>query len=259
MFLEKIIEYKKKEVAQAKAKVSQESLAKCLELPLEPRRDFQVAIKRPGEVSLIAELKRKSPSKGIIRKDFNIEEIAKIYQNNGVSAISVLTDEEYFGGEAGHLKTVKDIVLIPVLRKEFIIDEYQLYESCILGADAVLLIATILSFEQIKKLLSVLSCLGMQALVEVHTEEDIKKALSAGAGILGINNRDLNTFKVDFGTSIRLKKFIPEGITTVSESGIKDHSQIEELKTLGVNAVLIGEAFMEASDIATKIREIMAW
>jgi len=257
MFLEEVVAHKRKEVVEAKAKVSKQELMESLEESPRQTRDFKTAIAQKRKVSLIAEIKRKSPSRGMIRPDLNIEEIAYIYQKAGARAISVLTDEMYFGGRLEFIGRVKKVVSLPVLRKEFIIDEYQLYESCFLGADAVLLIAAILSLDEIKRFLSILSSLKMQALVEAHTEEDVKKCLDAGAEIIGINNRNLNTLKVDMTTTERLKKLIPDGRIVVAESGIKKHKEIKQLKAIGINAVLIGGAFMERSDIAASVKEVM--
>jgi len=257
MFLEKIVAHKRKEVEEAKAKVPKQELIEALEESPRQIRDFKAAMSHKGKVSLIAEIKRKSPSRGMIMPDLNIEEIAGIYQKAGAKAISVLTDEMYFGGRLEFIGRVKKAASLPVLRKEFIIDEYQLYESCFLGADAVLLIAAILSLDEIKRFLSILSSLGMQALVETHTEDDVGKCLEAGAEIIGINNRDLDALELDMTTTERLKKLIPKDKIVVSESGIKTHKQIKQLKAMGVNAVLIGTAFMERTDIAASVKEIM--
>jgi indole-3-glycerol phosphate synthase len=208
-------------------------------------------------VNLIAEIKKASPSRGIIRGDFNPAKIAMTYQANGASAISVLTDERFFEGRLEHMKTVKEHVSLPVLRKDFIIDEYQIYESVRSGADAILLIAEILSGSELGSFYNLAVSLGLDVLVEVHNEEDVEKALGCQAGIIGINNRDLHTFKVDLAVTQKLLRMIPPGKVRVSESGIKTYEDVMFLKSMGVNAVLIGEAFMEASDIASKMREIM--
>ena len=256
MILSKIIQEKRKEVEASK-----------LELPLKDlieraskiyiKSAFKKNISRGHQINLIAELKKASPTMGIIRGDFNPVKIALTFQAQGASAVSVLTDERFFEGRLEYLKEVRERVTIPVLRKDFIIDEYQIYQSAIWGADAILLIADILTVEELKRFLSISKDLGMDALCEVHNEEDIQKALEAGAAIIGINNRDLRSFKVDITTTQRLIRLIPDTKVKVSESGIKTYEDVMFLKSIGVNAVLIGEAFMVADDIGAKVREIM--
>ena len=208
---------------------------------------------------MIAELKKASPYKGIIRGDFNPLKIALTYQANGASALSVLTDERFFEGKLGTLKELKERVTLPLMRKDFIIDDYQIYESLYWGADAILLIAHILTERELKSFYKIAKGLGMDVVVEVHNEEDVEKALKSGASIIGINNRDLNTFRVDLSTTQRLIRLIPENKIKISESGIKTYEDVMFLKSLGMDAVLIGEAFMEADDIAGKMREIMRY
>ena len=183
--------------------------------------------------------------------------IAITYQANGASAISVLTDERFFEGKLEHLAKVRENVSIPVLRKDFFIDEYQIYETVAYGADAILLICDILSQAELAKFHSIATELGLDCLVEVHNEEDIEKALSVDADIIGINNRDLHTFKVDLAVTQRLIRMIPQNKTIVSESGIKRYEDMMFLRSLGINAVLVGETFMESEDIAAKMRELM--
>jgi len=181
------------------------------------------------------------------------------YQANGASAISVLTDERFFEGRLEYIARIKESVSLPVLRKDFIIDEYQIYESLVAGADAVLLIADILSANELVGFYNLAASLGLDAMVEVHNEEDVEKALAAGAPVIGINNRDLHTFRVDLGVTQKLVRLIPQNKVKVSESGIKSYEDVMFLKSLGVNAVLIGEAFMEAEDIAARMRDIMRY
>ncbi len=255
MILSRIIEEKRRVVEAAKKALPADRLA--------PRaRDFYVKssfkknISRPHHVNLIAELKKASPSRGIIRGDYNPAKIAVTYEANGASAISVLTDERFFEGRLEHIKEVKERVSLPVLRKDFIIDEYQVYETVISGADAILLIAEILSADELGRFNALAKGMGLDVLTEVHSEEDTEKALSAGADIIGINNRDLSTFKVDLSATQRVIRHVPRDKVIVSESGIKTYEDVMFLKSLGVNAVLIGEAFMETDDIAAKIQEL---
>ncbi|MDD5440037.1 MAG: indole-3-glycerol phosphate synthase TrpC [Candidatus Omnitrophica bacterium] len=256
MILSKIIQEKRKTVEEAKNHCSQKELMEKVSR-LYVKSSFKKNIARGHAINLIAELKKASPTRGIIRGDFNPVKIALTYQAQGASAVSVLTDERFFEGRLTYLKEVKERISIPVLRKDFIIDEYQIYESVLWGADAILLIADILTPEELKRYLELAKGLGLDVLCEVHNEEDIAKALDAGATIIGINNRDLHSFKVDIVTTQRLMRLIPDTKVRVSESGIRTYEDVMFLKSLGVNAVLIGEAFMEADDIAGKVREIM--
>lgn len=258
MILSKIIEHKRREVEEAKRSKPIEELIKeanayCV------RSSFKKNISRPHHINLIAEIKKASPSKGILRGDFNPTKIATTYQANGASAISVLTDERFFEGKLEYIKKVKESVSLPILRKDFIIDEYQVYESVVAGADAILLIAELLSSNEMVGLYNLAESLGLDVLMEVHTEEDVEKALSTGGDIIGMNNRDLHNFKVDLSVTQKLIRMIPQGKIKVSESGIKTYEDVMFLKSLGVNAVLIGEAFMEAGDIAARMREILRY
>jgi indole-3-glycerol phosphate synthase len=210
-------------------------------------------------MNLIAEIKKASPSKGILRGDFNPVKIAITYQANGAHAISVLTDERFFEGRLEYIKKIKEHISLPVLRKDFFIDEYQIYESVLAGADAILLICELLSTDEMRDFYRLATSLGLDVIVEAHNEEDLDKALAIDAAIIGINNRDLHTFKVDITTTQRLIRLVPPGKIIVSESGIKQYEDIMFLKSLGVNAVLIGEAFMETDDIASKMRQIMRY
>lgn len=256
MILSKIIEHKRREVEEAKRTRPIEGLIKEVK-GLCVRSSFKKNISRPHHINLIAEIKKASPSKGILRGDFNPTKIASTYQANGASAISVLTDERFFEGKLEYIKKVKESVSLPVLRKDFIIDEYQIYESVTVGADAILLIAELLSSNEMIGLYDLASSLGLDVLMEVHTEEDVEKALSTGGAIIGMNNRDLHNFKVDLAVTQKLIRMIPQSKIKVSESGIRTYEDVMFLKSLGVNAVLIGEAFMEAGDIAAKMREMM--
>jgi len=221
--------------------------------------DF-ASVLRGDRIQFIAEVKKASPSKGIIRADFNPVEIAQTYASNGASAISVLTESRHFQGSLNYLKNIRDALgdeQLPLLRKDFLSDPYQVYESRAYGADSLLLIVAILTPEKLEELLELSHKLNMSCLVEVHNEAELKIALRSQATIIGINNRDLNTFIVDITTTERLRPLIPADRIVVSESGIKEHSDMEKLRQWGVNAVLIGESLMSAPDIATKMKELL--
>lgn len=221
-------------------------------------RDFKSAIKgEEGRIRLIAELKKASPSKGIIRQDFDPAAIASIYEKKPVSAISVLTEEDFFQGHLSYIQAAKTITSKPLLRKDFIFDDYQIYESRANNADAILLIAAILEKNQAKEYMHLARELGLSVLFEAHNEEDLEKALMIDADIIGINNRDLKTLKIDLSTTLRLKKDIPDGKIVVSESGIKNRDDVARLIDAGIDAMLIGTSLMEAPDIRKKIDELM--
>jgi indole-3-glycerol phosphate synthase len=257
MILDDIIANKKTEVGRLKTAYEGkdvEKLAKSLPKP----RDFYKAFKK-GKLSLIAEIKKASPSAGIIRQNFDPTYLAKTYEDSGASALSVLTDQKFFMGEIGHIKAAKESTTIPVLRKDFIIDESQIYESRIAGADAILLIVRILSDDELLKFRALAQDLGMAALVEVHSKEEARRALSAGAKIIGINNRDLSNFSVDLNTTIDILKSVPElkkGIV-ISESGISTEEDVKMLKDAGINAILVGEGILKSRDIGKKIQELL--
>jgi len=257
MIISRIIEEKKKAIEQAKSTLSLDEITKKLEGAHQRHHRFTKEISKEHHINLIAEIKKASPSKGVLRKDFDPVKIACAYQMNGASALSILTEEKFFLGKLEYIKKVKEAVDLPILRKDFIIDPYQIYESAFYGAEAVLLIADILSEEELKGLYSLSRKVGLDTIVEVHNEEDLKKALLVDAKVIGINNRDLHSFNVDLGVTTRLIKAIPEGKIIVSESGIKSHEDVMFLKSIGTAAVLIGEAFMTTPDIGTKVRELM--
>jgi len=255
MILEKIVQSKREEVARLKSRESLETLrAKAADLP--PCRDFRGAL-AAGGVSVIAEIKRKSPSKGIIARNFDPVGTARLYEREGAAAVSVLTDRDFFGGEKEHLAQVRRMVRLPLLRKDFIIDPCQVYESRLLGADALLLIASILGTEELTGLIRLAEETGLETLVEVHGEEDLEKALAAGTGLLGINNRDLGTFVTDLSVSERLAPLIPPGPVVVSESGIRNRADVARLERAGIRAFLIGEALMSEMDPGKKLREFL--
>jgi len=258
MILSRIIEEKRRVVEEAKRQKPQEELVKEIK-NICVKSSFRKSISRPHHINLIAEIKKASPSKGILRGDFNPAKIAMTYQANGASAISVLTDERFFEGRLEHIRKVRENVSLPILRKDFFIDEYQIYETVNTGADAILLIAELLSVNEMVLFYNLATSLGLDVMIEVHNEEDVEKALTTDACIIGINNRDLHTFRVDLSVTQKLIRLLPQNKTKVSESGIKSYEDVMFLKSLGVNAVLIGEAFMEATDIASKMREIMRY
>jgi len=208
---------------------------------------FEKALKGEG-ISFICEVKQASPSKGIIAQDFSCTKIARDYEEAGADAISVLTEPEFFKGSDLYLQDISQLVKLPLLRKDFIIDEYQIYESKILGADAVLLICALLDAESLKRYINICNELGLSALVEAHTEEEIFQAIEAGARIIGVNNRNLKTFEVNIRNCIKLRALVPENIIYVAESGIQTREDIALLEEAGVDAVLIGEALMKSQD-----------
>lgn len=278
-FLKEILARKKESIILAKQSLPEEELKNKLS-GLSPTRSFLAAINKPRQIALIAEIKRASPSRGTIRENFNPSEIAKVYQDGGVQAISVVTEENYFQGNISYLQEVRNVTQTPILRKDFIIEPYQIYESRYFGADAILLIADLLSKENLVEFVALAAQLGLEALVEVHTEKELKKVLglkvispnvdtdpkkASGRGrmkqlvnfAVGINNRDLNTLEVDLKTTERLFPLVSKDRITVVESGLKSYQDILFLKILGVNAVLVGEAFMEAQDIGKRVQELM--
>jgi len=255
MILSDIVEAKRESIQEAKKIASLEDIMAELSAKQIDRRNFKQAISHAHDINIIAEIKKASPTRGVIREEFNPARIAEEYQINGAAAISVLTEEKFFQGKLEYIKAVKAVSSLPVLRKDFIIEEYQVYESALSETDAILLIADILSKEEIVKLSSLAKSLGMSVLCEAHSEGDLEKAISAKTTIIGINNRDLHTFKLSIETTQNLVGLIPKGKVIVSESGIRSRSDILFLKTLGINAVLIGEIFMDAEDIGAKVRE----
>jgi indole-3-glycerol phosphate synthase len=257
MLLDEIVAEKQAEV---KRLIDQFKFIKLTNLSeaFPPLRDFKAAISRPGKISLIAELKKASPSGGLLRPSYEPITLAKNYEEAGAAALSVLTDYKFFQGLLGHLKSAKESTTIPILRKDFILDELQVIESRLAGADAVLLIVRILDDAQLKQLFAKARELGLAAVVEVHSEAEVERALAANPEIIGINNRDLDTLKIDFDLSLKLPGKFPElkKKVLVSESGISSASQIYELRSAGFSSVLIGESLLKASDIALKIHEL---
>ena len=241
--LDKIIQHKKEELKKLK-KISLKELLKSLRIQGKTR-GFKKAISKHNKLCIIAEIKKKSPSVGVLRRDFNPVKLAQEFEKVGIQALSVLTDKFFFGGDISFISKIKEIVKLPILRKDFIIDGYQVYESYIAGADAILLIARIVSQEKLKTLYSLATKLGMDCLVEVYSKADLKKALEINPQIIGINNRNLEDFKVNLNNTAKLIRSIPKDKIVVSESGINSKEDLEFLKSKGVDAVLIGEAFMK--------------
>jgi len=258
MILKEIIKNKELEINYKKRIFPLEEIKqKAYDLP-KATRDFKQAISYPkGKIKLIAEIKKASPSEGIICETFNPVSIAKIYASSKVSAISILTNEKFFQVNLQHLKAVREVTHIPILRKDFIIDEYQIYESKIAGSDALLLIATCLSVEKINNFLQISESLGLDCLVEIHDSNDLDKVLQTNTKIIGINNRNLYTFVVDLKTTFMLKLLIPKDKIVVSESGIKTNEEVQLLQEKGIDAILVGTTLMRSENIKDKINEIM--
>ncbi|HYO08401.1 MAG TPA: indole-3-glycerol phosphate synthase TrpC [Tepidisphaeraceae bacterium] len=260
--LDEIIQTKREEVAQRKAAAPVERLKETIQTLGRPRNFFQ-AVTRDGKkpVNLIAEVKKASPSAGVIRADFDPVQIARAYADNGADALSVLTDEKYFQGKLEYIQQVRDAVKLPVLRKDFVIDPYQVYESRAAGADAILLIAEALQVNEMIDLQILATELSMTCLIEVHDMDNLIRVRDRVIGfphksysLLGINNRDLRTFKTDLGTTLRMAELVEDRRVLVSESGINTHDDIRKLQEAGVKAVLVGESLMRSDDIGAKIR-----
>ena len=256
--LKEIVAKKKERLALAILQLSEEELKTKL-AGLSATRPFKEAIAKPRQISLIAEIKQSSPSKGVIRREFNLQEIARNYQEAGAQAVSVLTEEDFFNGKPSYINEVKSVFTGPVLRKDFILEAYQVYESRYLGADAILLIADLLTKDKLVEFMTIADSLGMDYIIEVHDEKELKKVLNLKVPVIGINNRNLRTLEVDFKTTEKLFTLIPKDKIVVVESGIKNSQDVLFLKILGASAVLIGTAFMEVPDIKQKVEEVMDW
>ncbi len=258
MILDRIVADNQQELERRKLTLPLEELQGLI-LKQPPPLDFASAL-RGDDIKLIAEVKMASPSRGVIRPDFDPVQIARTYADNGAAAISVLTEPRYFRGSINHLKSVRDALSdrrLPLLRKDFLHDPYQVYESRAYGADCLLLIVANLTPRRLAELMELSHHLGMDCLVEVHSEAELQVALESNARIIGINNRDLRTLDVDLKTTRHLRPLIPADRTVVSESGIKERSDIDRLREWRVDAVLIGEALMSAPDIGARIRELI--
>ena len=259
MILDKIAEYKRQEVALAKARRSLASLQRGISELEDQPRGFLRALRATADSSwpaMIAEVKKGSPSKGVIRADFDPLEIAEIYQDNGATCLSVLTDEHFFMGHLLYLGKIREIVNLPLLRKDFICDPYQIYEARVAGADAILLIAAILDAAQLAEYNALAVELHLDVLLEVHDEAELVMALTTGCELIGINNRNLQTFTTDLATTERLLPLIPAGHFVVAESGIASRADVLRLQRAGARGFLVGESLMRENDIGAKLREL---
>ena len=253
--LDELAAYARLRVAEAKKQIPLEEIKRTA--LSSPKGDFafETALKKPG-ISFICECKKASPSKGLISPDFPYLQIAKEYQAAGADCISVLTEPKWFLGKNEYLKEIAAAVSIPCLRKDFVVDEYMIYEAKVLGASAVLLICSILSEAKLKEYLQICYELGLSALVEAHDEEEVQTAVQAGVRIIGVNNRNLKDFSVDTDNSRRLRSYIPREVLFVAESGVQGPGDVERLREIGADAVLIGEALMRAKDKKAKLSEL---
>jgi indole-3-glycerol phosphate synthase len=258
--LEEILARKRVEVSDARERVAAHSLASAAEACRESTRGFRTALERGARPRIIAELKPRSPSRGVIRADFDPVTCAKAYFEGGAAALSVLTDNHYFGGELATLEVVRRAVPLPLLRKDFVVDSYQIDEARVAGADAVLLIVAGFSgsdsVAEISRLRDRADQLGLDALVEVHDDREFEIAIECGADLIGVNNRDLGTFEVDLGISERLAGRAPDGVVVVAESGIFTAEDVARLESAGADALLVGEALMREPDLGLALREL---
>ena len=254
--LDEIVAWKRTEVAEAKRRMPLDELeVQAAEAP--PVRDFRAALSGPGPIRLIAEVKKASPSAGILRADFDPIAIARTYQAHGAHGLSVLTDSKFFQGHLTYLARIRASVAIPLLRKDFIIDEYQIVEARMAGADAVLLIAECLDDHQLTAFQARARSLNMAALVEFHDPANLRRVLDSGADLVGVNNRDLTRFVTDLDLTLRLRDQIPPGVILVSESGIKSRADVERLEAAGIDAILVGESLMRSPDVGAAIDELL--
>jgi len=254
--LDEIVASKRQEVVTARRRFPLEELeSQAATAP--PVRDFRAALEGPGPIQLIAEVKKASPSAQVIRADFDPVAIARIYQEHGAACLSILTDAPYFQGHLAHLARVRAAVAIPLLRKDFMIDDYQVVEARLAGADAILLIAEILDDAQLVRLREQARRLGMAALVEFHDPANLPRVLASGANLVGINNRDLNTFVTDIEHTLRLRDRIPPEVLLVSESGIHNRADVERLEAAGISAILVGESLMRSTDIGLVVERLL--
>ncbi len=257
--LDRIVEAKAKRLEETKRRAPIERLATFANGLASSRQpnSFTQALSRSNTINIIAEIKHRSPSKGIICQDFDPVRIAESYANAGAAALSILTEEDFFGGSLDRLKAIRKVVTLPLLRKDFIFDEYQIYESVLAGANAVLLIVAILEDDLLASLINLARKLGLDALVEVHTVEEMKRANRAGASLIGINNRDLTNFNVDLNTSVELGRLTRDGAILVSESGINSGADLRNLKQAGFNSFLVGEHLMRATEPGAMLKQLV--
>ncbi len=254
--LDKIVATKRLEIERAKS-ARPEGAVRVAAEQATPPRDFFSVLAAPGPIKLIAEVKKASPSRGLIRTDFDPATIAKVYEQHGATCLSVLTDEEYFQGHLDYLRDVRANVTIPVLRKDFILDPYQLFEARAAGADAVLLIAECLDDCQLRSLFNQAMALGLTPLVELYEPENLQRVFDAGATLIGVNNRDLRTFEVDLDHTLRMRERVPDQCVLVAESGIRTHADVQKLHAAGVDAILVGESLMVQVDIGAAVDRLL--
>ena len=253
--LDKLAEHAFERVKAAKKSVSLDEIKSCAFALPKGDFEFEKALRKP-DISFICECKKASPSKGIIAEDFPYLEIAKEYEKAGADCISVLTEPKWFLGSDNYLKEIAAVVSVPCLRKDFTVSDYQIYEAILLGAKAVLLICSILSAEQIREYIGICDRLGISALVEAHDESEVKLAVNSGARIIGVNNRNLKDFSVDTDNSRRMRELVPKNIIFVSESGVQTAEDVQKLREIGADAVLIGETLMRAENKKAKLSEL---
>jgi indole-3-glycerol phosphate synthase len=254
--LDKIVATKRSEIERAKAAVPEaEVKARIADAP--PVRNFFAALASGPPIRLIAEVKKASPSAGVIRNDFDPVGIATIYEAHGASCVSVLTDESYFQGSLDYLRAIRAAISLPILRKDFVLDTYQVLEARAAGADAVLLIAECLDDCNLRKLFNSICDAGMTPLVELYEPENLQRVFDAGATLIGINNRNLHTFEVDLERTIRMRERVPDECVLVGESGIRTHDDVLRLQAAGVDAILVGESLMRQSDIGKAVDELL--
>jgi indole-3-glycerol phosphate synthase len=254
--LDKIVLAKRVEIERAKSAAPEGELRAAL-ADAPPVRNFFAALAAEGPIKLIAEVKKASPSAGVIRADFDPVAIAKTYEEHGASCISVLTDEQFFQGRLAYLRQIRAAVELPVLRKDFVLDVYQAVEARAAGADAVLLIAECLDDCNLRKLFNAVCELGMTPLAELYEPENLERVFDAGATLIGVNNRNLHTFEVDLGHTIRLRPRVPDECVLVAESGIKTHADVQRLEAAGVDAILVGESLMREPDIGAAVDRLL--
>lgn len=258
MILDEIVEKRKIQLEREKAAADFETVKKAAERLDRQCISFKNALAKPDRLSVISEVKKASPSKGLIQPDFDPVKIAKEYETCGADAVSCLTEEHYFQGSSEYFKAIRQAICLPMIRKDFIIDEYQIYEARLMGADAILLIAAVLDDEKLKRFSDTARSLGLDILAETHDESELERVLALDFDIIGINNRNLKTFEVTLETTAKLAGMIPEGKVIVSESGIKDNADMKTVRSYGADAVLIGETLMRSGNIGatlTALRE----
>lgn len=254
--LHRIVEARLASIAHRKRVLPEVALKMAVEKKVAPPRDFAGALSRTGGINIISELKKASPSRGVIRQEYAPAALAASLEQAGAAALSVLTEEDFFSGSLADLKEASRVTRIPILRKDFIVDPWQVWETRAAGADSFLLIAAILDDSSLRELLDLGRSLKMEALVEVHSAEELKRALAAGARIVGVNNRDLRDFQVHVETSLELAEAIPDDRIAVSESGLRSHNDLVRLQLAGFDAFLIGEQVMQSADPGAALREL---